>query len=182
MTTQQIWEELGTALRHFILRRVGDPHLAEDLLQDVFVRIHRHIDSLGDRERLTAWVFRIARNVVSDHYRTRQEGVELLDDETMPAVDGDEEFESELGACASTMVAELPAKYRDAVRLVELEGRSQPEAAEHLGLSVSAAKSRLQRGRTQLKNMLLECCHIEFDRQGMPTDWEPRRDCSDCAC
>ncbi len=182
MTTQQIWEELGAALRHFILRRVSDPHLAEDLLQDVFVRIHRHIDSLGERERLTAWVFRIARNVISDHYRGRQNPVEVFDEETMPAIDGDEEFESELGACASKMMAGLPAKYGDAVRLVELEGRSQREAAEQLGLSISGAKSRVQRGRTQLKQMLLACCHIEFDRQGMPAEWEPRRDCSDCEC
>lgn len=179
VTTQQVWEELGAALRHFILCRVGDPHLAEDLLQDVFVRIHGHIDSLGDRERLTAWVFRITRNVVSDHFRSRQDVTEVFD-ETTSRVAADEELESELGTCASMMVAELPARYQDAVRMVELEGQSQREAAERLGLSVSGAKSRVQRGHTQLKQMLLACCHIEFDRRGMPAEWEPRRDCSDC--
>jgi len=114
VTTQQVWGELGAALRHFILRRVGDPHLAEDLLQDVFVRIHGHIDSLGDRERLTAWVFRIARNVLSDHFRGRPDATEEFD-ETAPGVAADEELESELGACASTMITELPARYQDAV-------------------------------------------------------------------
>ena len=183
LKTQQIWEELGSALRHFILRRVGDPHLAEDLLQDVFVRIHSHIEGLHEQERLTAWVFRIARNVVTDHFRGRRNPIETFDEQTTPVPGGDEaELENELGSCAANMVAEPPARYREAFRLVELEGATQAEAAQRLGLSVSGANSRVQRGRTQLKQMLLACCHIGFDRRGMPADWEPRRDCADCDC
>ena len=71
--TQQVWDEFSTALRAFIRRRVRDDHVADDLLQDVFVRIHDKLDALDDEERMASWIFRIARNVVTDFYRRRSD-------------------------------------------------------------------------------------------------------------
>ena len=72
------------------------------------------------------------------------------------------------------MVEALPTRYRDAVELVELRGMKQREAAEKLGLSLSGAKSRVQRGREKLRELMLECCHFQFDRSGKVMDFEPR--------
>lgn len=67
--TQQVWDDFSTTLRGFIQRRVEDDHVADDLLQDVFIRIHNKLDSVADEDRLVAWMYRIARNVVTDRYR-----------------------------------------------------------------------------------------------------------------
>lgn len=70
------------------------------------------------------------------------------------------------------MLNYLPEKYRKAVRLADLEGMTQAQLADHLGLSLSGAKSRVQRGREQLKALLTECCKFEFDCRGQIIDYE----------
>jgi RNA polymerase sigma-70 factor (ECF subfamily) len=72
------------------------------------------------------------------------------------------------------LISTLPAPYRDALVLTEFEGLTQKEMAERLGISLSGAKSRVQRGREQLKRMLLERCQFEFDRLGRIIDCKPR--------
>ena len=89
-TTDAVWSQLSGDLWRFIRRRVPDDHVADDLHQETFLRIHRKIDSLGGADRLAAWVYRIARNVVHDHYRSRGNGEAALG-ETEPADEpGDE--------------------------------------------------------------------------------------------
>ncbi len=70
--TEKVWREFSTKLHHFILARVRDEHLAEDLLQETFLRIHNGVDSLKKMDRLQFWAFRIAKNTIADHYRKRQ--------------------------------------------------------------------------------------------------------------
>ena len=180
-TTEQIWEQFGSSLRQFILRQVGDRHVADDLLQDVFVRIHRGIGSLADEERLASWVYQVTRNTVTDFRRRRREATVPLT-ETEIADAEDDSLEQQLGSCISGMVDSLSDTYREALRMVELEGHTQVKAAELMGVSVSGAKSRVQRGREQLRELVLECCHVECDRLGAPVSFEPRGDCSRCSC
>lgn len=171
-TTSAIWNDFSTPLREFIRRRVRDAHTAEDLLQDVFVRVHGKLDSLTDNDRLTAWLYRIARNVIVDHYRraAHQEldGVEVPDDSPQD----DARLNRQVGACISRFVAHLPEDYREAVSLAELEDMPQREIARRIGLSLSGTKSRIQRGRRMLKSMLLDCCRFEFDRSGNVVEYE----------
>ena len=68
-STDATWTRLNADLRRFIRRRVADDHLADDLLQETFVRVHRNIGSLQEADRLAAWVYQIARNVIHDHHR-----------------------------------------------------------------------------------------------------------------
>lgn len=167
-------------LRSFIRRRVNDDHAADDLLQDVFVRIHNNLASVTDEDRLSAWLFRIARNVVTDHYR-RQSGITL--DQGEPQTDqdtGDENFNEQVGQWLSNLVTHLPDDYREAVTMSELDGVRQTEIAVRTGLSASGTKSRVQRGRKMLKEMLLQCCHFEFDRRGNVIDYEVNTDCTNC--
>jgi RNA polymerase sigma-70 factor, ECF subfamily len=183
--TEAIWTDMRADLRRFIRRRVPDDHIADDLLQETFVRIHRHIGSLADAERLAGWVYQISRNVIHDHYR-RSAGAALALGEADPA-DEPPEGVSEL-RCRSVewleeLIDELPANYRDAVRLSEIDGLRQQEVADRLGLSLSGAKSRIQRGRVLLRGVLEECCRFEFDRRGNLLEVDPRPDrsvCRDC--
>ena len=176
-TTEDIWNEFSRRLRAFTLSRVSDPDDADDILQDVFVKLHTRIDTLRDEDRLAAWLYQIARNTIADHYRARGQTIAVPD--TL-AVE-DEPFESDasgrIAASLKTMVAGLPDRYREAVTLSELEGLPQHEVARRLGLSLSGAKSRVQRGRGMLREALLDCCHFEFDREGRMIDYTPRPDC-----
>jgi len=175
--TEDIWNEFSRRLRAFILSRVSDPDDADDILQDVFVKLHTRIDTLRDEDRLAAWLYQIARNTIADYYRARGQTIAMPD--TL-AVE-DEPFESDapgrIAASLKTMVAGLPDRYREAVTLSELEGLPQHEVARRLGLSLSGAKSRVQRGRGMLREALLDCCHFEFDQGGRMIDYTPRPDC-----
>jgi RNA polymerase sigma-70 factor (ECF subfamily) len=183
--THVIWTHLSSDLRRFIRRRVSDDHTAEDLLQETFVRIHRSIASLQDADRVAPWVYRIARNVVYDHHRKVSNTASALieTDVADDTEDAGSQVRCGIGDWLEEMIESLPPTYREAVRLSGTEGLSQQEVAEHLGLSLSGAKSRIQRGRAVLKETLERCCHFEFDRRGGMVNCDPkstRQECQGC--
>ncbi len=178
MTTEKIWEEFHPRIKQFILKRIPDEHNAEDILQEVFLKIHARIDTLRDEEKLQSWMYQIARNVIADYYRQHKATVALSEALLLPEEPVvDDDVVKDLLPGVRTMVNSLPDEYRQALLLTEYEGLTQRELAERLGLSLSGAKSRVQRAREKLKAMLLDCCHFEFDRLGKIIDYQPR-----CAC
>ena len=191
MTNEQAWQVLYDRLRAFVARRVG-PDEADDLVQEVLLRIHRRIDSLDQADRLDAWAYQITRNAIVDHYRSRARRSEAsgedADDlaesarDAIVSADDPEAVEAgrELAVCLTPLVEQIAEPYRHAVHLVELEGVPQVEAAARLGLSNSGMKSRVQRARQQLKALLLECCHVELDRRGGVVDYGARGECTAC--
>lgn len=171
--TDRIYRELGDDLRRYVARRV--PEAADDVVQEIFLRIHERIGELRDADRLAAWVFRIARSVVVDHVRRKKPVGEP--DESL-AIDAGEDNVNELVASwLPRMLESMPEPYREALVLCEIEGLSQQELADRLGLSLSGAKSRVQRGRRLLEETLLDCCHLERDTRGNVLAYEPRRSC-----
>ena len=178
VTTENLWETFHTGLRHFILQRIPDEQSADDVLQETFLKIHTHIDTLRDQDRLQSWMYQIARNAIADYYRQQKATIALPEDLPIPEEpDIEDEVIKDLIPGVKAMVESLPAAYREALILTEYEGLSQRELAQRLGLSFSGAKSRVQRAREKLKAMLLDCCHFEFDRLGKIIDYEPN-----CAC
>jgi RNA polymerase sigma-70 factor (ECF subfamily) len=178
VTTEQLWETFNGPLKQFIRKRVTDEQNADDILQDVFLKIHTHIDTLKDEQKLPAWMYQIARNAVLDHYRERAMTYELPDSPSDVEEIYDDDVIQTLIPCIRAMIEDLPPMYREALILTEYEGMSQKELGEKLGLSFSGAKSRVQRAREKLKQMLLNCCHFEFDRLGRVIDYQPI--CSVC--
>ncbi len=155
-TVEQVYEAFHADLRRFVFARVSDPAAGDDILQEVYLRIHTHIGTLRDCARLQAWVYQIARNAVIDYYRRRRPSAELPESLPMPEVDcGEGDVECELMASLASMVDELPDKYRQALKLTLYEGLTQQEVADRLGISLSGAKSRVQRAREKLKDELL---------------------------
>lgn len=185
------WREVESRLRPYVARRVASRADVDDVVQETFVRMHRGLASLVEGERFGAWVYRIAANAIADHLRVRArhpvaseaapEGGELSQDEPP------ENLEAELAECVAMFVARLPSPYREAVTLTELEGLTQKDAAEMLGVSLSGMKSRVQRGRERIRHMFEECCEISVDCRGHVTDCTPRSldevpaDCRDAA-
>jgi RNA polymerase sigma-70 factor (ECF subfamily) len=173
--SEQLWETFSVPLQQFIQRRVRDPHSAEDILQDVFLKIHLRIGTLHQHDRVAAWIYQVARNAIADYYRAQRPITGLPETLVMHAELPGDDVVGELLPCVAAMVDALPDIYREALRLTEYEGLSQKELSEQLGISFSGAKSRVQRAK--LKQQLLGCCHFQLDHVGRIIDYQPH-----CAC
>ena len=173
-----LWEQYSHRLLAFIHSRVQDEAEAEDILQEVFIRVHRNLCCQTDWERPASWFYQIARNLIIDHYRRRREMAEIP--ESLPAdPDWEDDPEAELALSLRETVDSLPELYRQALLLTDFEGLSQKQLAERLGISLSGAKSRVQRAREKLRDLLLSCCHFVLDRRGRVMDYYER--CCQCA-
>lgn len=169
-----LWERYNTRLAAFIRSRVADGAEAEDILQEVFIRIHRNLCCQSDWNKPDSWIYQIARNLIIDHYRSRRALLEIPESFPVEPEIPEADPQAELALSLKELVAELPEPYRQALVLTEYQGLSQKQLAEHLGISLSGAKSRVQRAREKLRDMLLSCCHFELDRRGRVLDYYQR--------
>ena len=175
-----IWKEYHDRLHGFIAGRIGDPSAADDILQEVFLRVHSSIDTLNDDSKLRSWLYRITRNSIVDYYRSHKSMGELPESLSDPEEKLTETQRNEIGRCLNPMFQSLPENYRQALEMAEVEGLTQKELAAREGLSLSGAKSRVQRGRSMMKKVLTDCCQFEFDRRGGVIGYE--RKGPSCAC
>ena len=176
---ESIWEQFNKPLKSFIKSRVKNDQDIDDILQDVFYKIHSNINSIREDDKVHAWVYRITRNSIIDFYRAYKNEkrlIELSDDISEIAYESS--ANDEILECLKAMIQNLPEKYKQAIILTEYQNLTQKELGERMGLSISGAKSRVQRARTKLKDMLLCCCHFEFDRLGNVIEYNHK--CSDC--
>jgi RNA polymerase sigma-70 factor, ECF subfamily len=175
-TMQTIWSDLAERVRRFVAARVNDAHAAEDIAQDVMLKVQTQLDALPPDDKLPAWVFRIARNAIIDHYRAAavRDHADLTEHEPAAVRDGDDSAAAiaDLAPCLARMVELLPEPYREAMKLADFQGLSQQEVADRAGVSLSGAKSRVQRGRVMLREMIQDCCRIERDVRGTLMDFE----------
>ena len=181
-TRDGAWAALVEEVRRYVRRRVDAPDVVDDLVQEVFVRVHDRAEQLRDGDKLAAWIGRIAAHVVVDHYRRSGRQVPL-EEEPVQVPEADEGLDmGPLLAWVATSVDSLEPAYRDVLRLTELQGMTQREAARRLGLSLTAVKSRVRRGRAKVEQAVHECCHVELDARGGVVDYAPRDPCQTACC
>ncbi len=172
-----LWDQYSRRLLAFLRGKVSNEADAEDLLQEVFLRIHTNLAGLRSLCRLESWVYQIARNAVIDHYRSRRITEDLPETLAVDQAFYEEDLEAELAPSLRELVNTLPEPYREALLLTEYQGISQKDLATRLGISNSGAKSRVQRARAMIRDNLLSCCHFELDRRGRIVDYYER-----CCC
>ncbi|MHC4208221.1 MAG: RNA polymerase sigma factor SigZ [Planctomycetota bacterium] len=179
--TEDLWKRFHKCLRSFIRQRVRNDADTDEILQEVFTRIHAHLAGLKNTESVQAWVFRITRNAISDHYLARKRLAAGLDEAPEPASrpgkggnEDDQSAKADLSRCMMLLLEELPEPYGESVMLAELGTLSQKEIARRMGISYSGMKSRVQRGRDQLKSLLQACCEVERDARGGIIGFTPR--------
>ncbi len=175
------WQAHRDALYRFVLQHVGHEAAAEDIVQEVLVKAYTRQGTLKEPAKLRPWLYQITRNAIIDYYRLQKpsEAVpdELIHEDTR---EEDNRAQWELARCLLPLLDELPEPYREALRLAEFDGVTQREVASRLGLSLSGAKSRVQRARKMLREVLLKCCQVELDRRGGVVDYEARERCDGC--
>jgi RNA polymerase sigma-70 factor (ECF subfamily) len=174
MDLEDIWEEYYTPLQKFISKKVYDQVSVDDILQVVFLKINNHLHQVRDEQKLKSWIYKVTRNVIIDYYRTQKHTEKLPDNIDIPIENKVENYTQEVANCLASTMNVLPEKYREVLQLSELDGLSQKDISERLGISYSTAKSRVQRGRKKLKDLLEGCCHIESDTYGNIVDFRIR--------
>ncbi len=164
-TTEKAFLEFRDQLTRFISKRLSAPEEIDDILQEVFMRVVHNEQALQVASTPLAWLYTVTRSVLIDHYRQANKTPPLVTDEmvieNLPAPP--EYSEAEFDRCLSPLINNLPDKYREAIKFVDVEGGRQTELAVKIGTSNSTAKSRVQRGRKILKDAILHCCHVELD-------------------
>lgn len=167
------WNAHERELRRFLRHRAGSETEGDDLLHEVFLRALRQQNGLCGIDNPRAWLFHAARNLLIDRLRLTKEQVPLPDDlaaeppESPPPVDG-------LTQCLPRVLAELSAQDREAITLCDIEGMRQQDFARLKGITLPAAKSRVQRARTRLKARMSEACRVSFAPTGEVAGFVPR--------
>lgn len=170
MSTNEIWERFRAELLGFIRSRVKDQQTADDLLQEVFVKIHLKKDSLRENTKLSAWVYQITRNVVNDFYRENSNKSFVSDFPQLQNNDFKPNTTIDFNQCIKPFIDELEPKYKDALLQTSIGNVSQKEYAQQLQISYSGAKSRVQRARHMVKELFLKCCPVVTDKYGNVID------------
>jgi RNA polymerase sigma-70 factor (ECF subfamily) len=166
-----IWQEYHDKLLSFILKRVKNKTIAEDILQDVFLKILSKIHTLKDTSKLKSWLYQVTRNAVSDYHNNSEKLNNIYADKPDTVFEDEENVQEEVAGWLGSLIKSLPDKYREAIELSEFEGVSQKDISGKLNISYPAVRSRVRRGRLMLKDKLTACCLFNVDVYGNVLDY-----------
>jgi len=175
----EIYDQYYGKVRKFILALVKDEWVADDLIQETFLKIQNNLKSLKDPLKSSSWIFRIAYNLCQDHFRQlkRSRKEERIDQEEMEdfketLIQKESDIQKELeqrqmGECVQNQMDLLPESMREVLILFDIMEFSHQEIADILGISTENVKVRLHRARKKLKAILEEKCSFEMDERNV---------------
>lgn len=173
---QDLWAQYQDELRRWLLAHAPAPTDAADILQEVFIKVLRSQKTLGSVTQPRAWLFEITRNALIDWRRKDPHFLPLPEDvEALPALEGEEPVVDALAqACLPRVLSEMSRQDREVIELCDLQGMPQADYARLKALSLTAAKSRVQRARQRMRQRMTEACQVSFDPTGRVVDYVPR--------
>ena len=181
MTTEvtNIWTDFHKELKAFILNKTRNSADTDDILQEVFLKIIRNIDKVNQAENLRHYLYGIVRNAINDYFRNRKQIVDNTEIEEKITEEETQSLNTTIAECCiKPFINKLPNNYREALLITEFQDISQKELAERLNISYSGAKSRVQRGKDKLKELILNCCACQSDKYGNLIETENKN----CGC
>lgn len=161
METLNIWDNFSDELYFFILKKVKHKHVANDIFQNTFLKIHEKLSTLREEKRAKAWVFQIARNEVINHFNKESNYIDQLHNSEV-----DDVQETSYACCFDKFINDLPEKYKSVVEMVYINGHKQKDVAKKLEISLENTKARIRRAKDMLKNRLMECCQYGLNKKG----------------
>lgn len=180
MNTEQVWSRYRRSIKAFLHSKVSDPAEVDDLLQDVLIRTHQKLHTVNDDASIKTWLFTVANNAIIDFYRKRARARDIDANDLWYSGD-DARIEEELSQCVEPFIKALPKDTAQLITAIDMEGQSQKEYAAEHGISYSTLKSRVQKGRTQLRGLFDKCCQFTLDKSGNLVEYNPKSsDCGGC--
>jgi RNA polymerase sigma-70 factor (ECF subfamily) len=169
MEIASIHSQFYQVLYNYIVSKIKNKDDAADILQEVFIKIAAKLSTLTDKGKLKSWIFSITRNAIIDYYRKNKHGLHAdVTDKMIDEIadESGEDITKGLDKCLLDFIDKLPEEYRSIIVDSELKGIKQKDLVDKYNIAYSSVRSRVQRGRTRLKEMLLNCCKIEADSRG----------------
>lgn len=180
MTITEVWKNYHNDVHKFIISKVKDLSLADDLLQESFIKIHTKLYTLKDESKMKSWVFSIARNTIMDYFKTSKPHLETDEELAADEVDG-LPLDHTVEDCLKQILQNMEKKYREPIYLHDIKGLKQNEVAEQLGLPLPTVKSQIQRGRKQIIQGFITCCGFEINAKGqLIGEVKPKEECRIC--
>jgi len=164
MTIELVWQEYRGLLKRFLASKISNPRDAEDLLQNILIKVHQKLTSLNSKDKIKPWLMQIANNTIIDFYRQQAKYKTLTAEDLW--YENQEEVQQNLSECLNPFIQELPDKYRNLIIAIDLNGTKQKSYAVQHGISYSTLKSRVQKARTELRRLMELCCTFELDKDG----------------
>lgn len=178
MTTKEVWVKYSTELKQFIISKVKDTTIADDILQDTFIKIHSKLHTLKDIKKIKPWCFTIAKNSIIDYWKSSNQMVEIADFDDKVSITENIHTEKD---CLRGILKNLPKKYRDPLFLSDIRGLKQQEVAEQLNQTLSTTKSQIQRARKLIAKGFMDCCGFKMDDKGnLIGEIQDKEDCKVC--
>lgn len=181
MEVTNIYKQFHSELLGYVRSKIKSREDAEDILQNVFIRISSNVDKLTEEVKLKNWIFTITRNAIIDYYRVNASRKKVAVQEEINEeilVSEDPDPTKGLDQCMSSMIGLLPEEYRNIIIESEIQGVKQKDLAEKYGIAYPSLRSKVQRGRERLKQLFYNCCHIETDKLGNVIDAQGKTDCA----
>ena len=178
MTTQEVWTKYHTDIQRYIISKVKDSTIADDILQNTFIKIHTKIHTLSDITKLKSWCFTIARNSILDYWKTTNKTFEIANFESEIELEKNTHTEQD---CLRGILKNLPKKYRDPLFLSDIKGLKQLEVANQLKQTLPTTKSQIQRARKLIAEGFMQCCGFVLNDKGnLVGEIQEKEDCKVC--
>ena len=176
--SEMVWNQFSNDLERYIFSKIKDNDSTKDILQEVFIKVHLNINSLQKKESLKSWLFSITHNAIMNFYNKKEIVFNDLELEEQITVENDSHSPQN---CLLPLINQLPEKYREPILQSEIYGKKQSEVAAMLNITLTAAKSRIQRGRKLLQQGFIDCCQYKLNEKGLLVgEHKSKEDCKVC--
>lgn len=173
----EVIQEFYNYLKGYIINKTKNKDLADDLVQEVMLKLVESHQKSKEIQNIKAWLFQVSRNTMYDYFQKHNMSVNLDDDWKLNNNVQEETTSIMEEDYVIPMIQMLPEEYAVPLKLSDIDNVPQKEIAKQLGIGLSATKMRIQRARTKLRELFVECCEIEYDKNGKFTGCTIKNSC-----